>query len=48
VDIEIAVHTKVRKELLDAAWRRTETDCPALSTFKELILLRIELEAVAE
>lgn len=46
----VTVKTKVcavaRKELLEAAWRRTEANCPVLSIFKESIPLKVEFEVV--
>jgi uncharacterized OsmC-like protein len=46
----VTVRTKVcataRKELLEAAWRRTEANCPVLSIFKEPIPLKVEFEVV--
>jgi len=46
----VTVRTKVcataRKELLEAAWRRTEANCPVLSMFKEPIPLKVEFEVV--
>jgi uncharacterized OsmC-like protein len=46
----VTVKTKVcaaaRKELLEAAWRRTEANCPVLSIFKEPIPLKVEFEVV--
>jgi uncharacterized OsmC-like protein len=46
--IRTTVSAKARKELLEAAWRRTEANCPVLSIFKEPIPLKVEFEAVAE
>ena len=46
----VTVKTKVcataRKELLEAAWRRTEANCPVLSLFKEPLPLKVEFEVV--
>ena len=46
----VTVKTKVcataRKELLEAAWRRTEANCPVLSIFREPIPLKVEFEVV--
>jgi len=44
VTIKTTVSAKARKELLEAAWRRTEATCPVLSIFKEPIPLKIEFE----
>src|SRR4030043_38724 len=35
VTMKVCVSAKARKELLDAAWRRTEANCPVLFIFKE-------------
>jgi len=48
VTVKVNVSAKARKELLEAAWRRTESNCPVLSIFKEPIPLKVELETVAE
>jgi uncharacterized OsmC-like protein len=47
VTIKTTVSAKARKELLEAAWRRTEANCPVLSMFKEPIPLKIEFEVTA-
>ena len=46
VTVKTKVCANVRKELLEAAWRRTEANCPVLSTFKEPIPLKVEFEVV--
>ncbi len=46
--VKTTVKAKARKELLEAAWRRTEANCPVLSIFKEPIPLKIEFEVVPE
>jgi uncharacterized OsmC-like protein len=48
VTIKVSVSAKARKELLDAAWRRTEANCPVLSMFKEPIPLKVEFEAISK
>jgi hypothetical protein len=35
ISMKVNVSSKTRKELLEAAWRRTEANCPVLSIFKE-------------
>lgn len=42
------VCAKARKELVEAAWRRTEANCPVLSIFKEPTQVKIELEIKPE
>ena len=44
VTIKTKVVSTARKELLEAAWRRTEANCPVLSLFKEPIPLKVEFE----
>jgi uncharacterized OsmC-like protein len=44
VTIKTEVSANARKELLEAAWRRTEANCPVLSIFKEPIPLKVEFE----
>jgi uncharacterized OsmC-like protein len=44
VNIKIKVSADARKQLLEAAWRRTEAKCPVLSIFKDPIPLKAELE----
>jgi uncharacterized OsmC-like protein len=46
--VKTRVSAKARKELLEAAWRRTEANCPVLSIFKEPIPLKIEFEVISE
>ena len=45
VMMKVEVSSKARKELLDAAWRRTEANCPVLFIFKEPIPVKVEFEA---
>jgi uncharacterized OsmC-like protein len=48
VTIKVSASAKARKELLDAAWRRTEANCPVLVIFKEPIPLKVEFQVVPE
>jgi uncharacterized OsmC-like protein len=48
VTLKVCVSAKARKELLEAAWRRTEANCPVVSIFKEPIPVKIEFEAKSE
>jgi putative redox protein len=48
VNIKVKVDADARKQLLAAAWRRTEAKCPVLSIFKDPIPLNAELETTAE
>ena len=44
VTMKVEVSSKARKELLDAAWRRTEANCPVLFIFKEPMPVKVEFE----
>jgi uncharacterized OsmC-like protein len=48
VTMKVNVSSKARKELLDAAWRRTEANCPVLFIFKEPIAVKVEFEGKSE
>jgi uncharacterized OsmC-like protein len=44
VKLKVYVCAKARKQLLEAAWRRTEANCPVVAIFKEPIPVEVELE----
>jgi uncharacterized OsmC-like protein len=44
VKLKVYVSAKARKQLLEAAWRRTEANCPVVAIFKEPIPVEVELE----
>ena len=48
VTMKVNTSSKARKELLDAAWRRTEANCPVLFIFKDPIPVKVEFEAKSE
>ena len=48
VTMKVNVSAKARKELLEAAWRRTEANCPVLFIFKEPVEVKVEFEANQE
>ncbi len=48
VSMKVNVCSKARKELIDAAWRRTEANCPVLFIFKESIPVKVEFEGKQE
>ena len=48
VTMKVNASSKARKDLLDAAWRRTEANCPVLSIFKDPIPVKVEFEAKSE
>ena len=43
VVMRVNVAAKARKQLLEAVWRRTETNCPVVKIFTEPITVKIEL-----
>jgi uncharacterized OsmC-like protein len=48
VTMKVNVTSKARKELIDAAWRRTEANCPVLYIFKDPIPVKVEFEGKSE
>lgn len=48
VDLKITVASKVRKQKLDAVWRRTEANCPVVSIFQDNIPIKIEFKTIDE
>lgn len=48
VTMKVSVSSTARKELLDAAWRRTEANCPVISIFKDPIPVKVEFEGKTE
>jgi uncharacterized OsmC-like protein len=44
--IKVKVSANAGKELVEAAWKRTEASSPVMSIFKEPIPLKVELEIV--
>jgi len=42
--MKVLVSGKASKELLEAAWRRTEANCPVVFIFRDPIPLKIEFE----
>ena len=44
VTMKVNVVSKTRKALLEAAWRRTEANCPMVFIFKENIPVKVEFE----
>ena len=48
VTMKVNVDSKARKELVEAAWRRTEANCPVLFIFKEPIPVKVELVVKTE
>jgi uncharacterized OsmC-like protein len=48
VSMKIDVSSNARKELVAAAWRRTEANCPVLLIFKEPTPVKVEFESKTE
>lgn len=48
VTMKINVVSKARKELVEAAWRRTEANCPVLIIFKDPTPVKVEFESKTE
>jgi uncharacterized OsmC-like protein len=48
VNLKTVVTAKARRQLLEAAWRRTEADCPVMLIFKNQIPLKVEFEGIQE
>ena len=48
VTMKVNVSSKARKELLEAAWRRTEANCPVMFIFKEPTPVKVEFEVKQE
>ena len=44
VNMKVNVTSKTRKSLLEAAWRRTEANCPMVFVFRENIPIKVEFE----
>lgn len=44
VNLKVRITGKARKELLEAAWRRTEAGCPVLEIFKNPIPVNVAVE----
>jgi len=43
VKLKVNVSAKARKQLIEAAWRRTEANCPVVLIFKDPIPVEVEL-----
>jgi hypothetical protein len=48
VTMKVKVTSTARKELVEAAWRRTEANCPVLFIFKEPTSVKVEFEGKTE
>jgi len=48
ITMKVNVISNARKELVEAAWRRTETNCPVLIIFKDPTPVKVEFESKTE
>jgi len=48
INMKVNVISIARKELVEAAWRRTEANCPVLIIFKDPTAVKVELEYKTE
>ena len=48
VNLRVRIAGKARKDLLEAAWRRTEAGCPVMEIFKNPIPVNVVVEIVPE
>ena len=44
VTMKVNVKSNARKSLVEAAWRRTEANCPVLFIYKETVPVKVEAE----
>lgn len=45
ITMKVNVVSNARKELVEAAWRRTEANCPVLNIFKDPSPVKVEFES---
>jgi uncharacterized OsmC-like protein len=48
ITMKVNVVSNARKELVEAAWRRTEANCPVLIIFKDPTPVKVEFESKTE
>jgi putative redox protein len=48
VTMKVNIKSKARKGLVEAAWRRTEANCPVLYVYKEPIPVKVEVDIKTE
>jgi uncharacterized OsmC-like protein len=48
VTMKVNIISRARKELVEAAWRRTEANCPVLTIFKDPTPVKVEFESKTE
>ena len=44
VTMKVNIESKMRKALVEAAWRRTEAGCPVLFVYKESVPVKVDVE----
>lgn len=47
VTMKVNIKSKVRKGLVEAAWRRTEASCPVILIYKEPLPVKVEVDIKA-
>jgi uncharacterized OsmC-like protein len=45
--MKVNINSPVRKQLVEAAWRRTEAACPVVYIFKENMPVKVETQITA-
>jgi len=48
VIMKVSIKSKARKGIVEAAWRRTEANCPVLFVYKEQIPTKVEVDITTE
>lgn len=48
VTMKVNIRSKARRALVEAAWRRTEANCPVFYIYKEQIPTKVEVDIQAE
>jgi putative redox protein len=48
VTMKVSIASKVRKPLVEAAWRRTEASCPVMVVYKEQVPVKVEVDIKTE
>lgn len=48
VTMKVNIKSKARKALVEAAWRRTEANCPVLFVFKENVHVKVETQITGQ
>jgi putative redox protein len=48
VNLKVHIAGKARKQLLEAAWRRTEAGCPVMEIFRNPIPVKVAIEITPE